>query len=257
MGSAAANQGPCCKPRGCYRRGSIALLRGGTAGADASDLAALASKHAPQAWDAELVVACYLWLLENRDLAPKEWEHVRGKLREANQRVVETDETRVAAMVLQRVGRQQLARYELRRRQQQRSAARLITAVSLRKLQRLGRGATPLATHVVLLRMPLAAVVPGRLESDEHAWRGAEVVAAYTHARRSPPVNPEALAPFASLALPASDHAGCPLAFVLTTRQGLLLYGTAVKRIDRIDRGGRCRLRCRLHRRLPGCPAHA
>ena len=40
--------------------------------------------------DADTVVACYMWLLEHRDLTPKAWEHIRRKLREANQQVVES-----------------------------------------------------------------------------------------------------------------------------------------------------------------------
>ena len=55
--------------------------------------------------DHELAVACYLRCLEDRQLSAKEMEHVRAKLREANRRMVETNEEREAATLITRVAR--------------------------------------------------------------------------------------------------------------------------------------------------------
>ena len=190
--------------------------------------------------EAELVVACYLWLLEHRELSEREWEHVRCKLREVSQRVVETEETRRAAVAIQRITRGRSASTAVLRRRHQNEAARVINLCWLRRArQRHDLGVAPLVTHVVLLCLPPAFVdYNGGTPFDEAdgelarctSRQPAIVLASYVLPNRSHLVSPEALAPFASMALPTSQppHVGGVLNFVLTTRNGLALQGCAL-----------------------------
>jgi len=191
--------------------------------------------------EAELVVASYLWLLEHRELTEREWEHVRCKLREVSQRVVETEETRRAAVTIQRIARGRSASTAVLRRRHQNEAARVINRCWLRRRarQRHDLGVAPLVTHVVLLCLPPALVdYNGGAPLDEAdgeparctARQPASVLASYALPNRRHLVSPEALAPFASMALPTSQppHVGGVLNFVVTTRNGLALQGCAL-----------------------------
>ena len=158
--------------------------------------------------EAELVVACYLYLLENRELAPREWEHVRSKLREANQRVVETDDTRRAAVAIQRIARGRLAQQQLVVRRQRSAAARLLTSHWLRRARRLGVGAAALVTQVVLLRLPLPSVpeseAPPPSAAPSAAADDAEVVV-LRPARQAPTI----LASFNAIDAAAESAGAC------------------------------------------------
>ena len=164
--------------------------------------------------DAELAVACYLRLLETADLGDREWEHIRRKLREANQRVIETSETRAAAVVIQRLARARLARRHLVHRRRRQAAASRLGRAYLDRIWRRGLGAGPLLTHVVLLRLPPPP--PPFADPREHDWLGTVVLFAAS-SPHAPDVSAEALAPFASLSLPTSEppHTGGALHFVV------------------------------------------
>ena len=102
-----------------------------------------------------LAAACYLKLMEERELSTRELELVQRKLQEANKAMVEAKEGHTAARAIQCAHRSSRARRLTReRRRVWRAAARLQRAY-LRRLEGSRRGgALPFVEQVSLLRLP-------------------------------------------------------------------------------------------------------
>lgn len=185
--------------------------------------------------EAQLAVACYQRLLETVDLTDREWEHVRSRLREANQGVVETSTTRAAAVGIQRFARGRSARAHVVQRRRRHSAAGVMRRSVLRWLHRIGRGVAPLITWVVVLRFPpckshLEDRPTAKPDAEpDYDWVGVTVLASWS-AAQSPGLSLASLAPFAALSLPTSDppHLAGALHFVVTTRLAEQVHGCAL-----------------------------
>ena len=153
-----------------------------------------------------LAAACYLKLMEERELSTREWELVQRKLQEANKSMVEAKEGHTAARTIQCAHRAARARSLTReRRCVWRAAARLQRSY-LRRLESSRRGgALPFIEQVSLLRLPPPRAAGERRLSGElerHLQCGCVAYRKCTTACPASSAQPEASLPASPVALP-------------------------------------------------------
>ncbi|KAL1526287.1 hypothetical protein AB1Y20_015005 [Prymnesium parvum] len=163
--------------------------------------------------DAALAAACYLRLMEVRELTPHEWELVQRKLHEANRAMVLSKQRHTAAATVQRLARGRAARSAAAAR-----AARAAAATALQRayLRRARLRPAPFISQLSFVRLPR------KLRAREE-WSAARTLVLAVHPASAHPISAQALAPFAADERAYAGGGGL-LHFDLTTRSGTTLH---------------------------------